>query len=201
MFSGIVSELGAAVAGADAGGGRLQVAAPGLAADLRVGDSVAVSGACLTVVAAAAGGFTADVMPETARRTTLGELGPGDAVNLEAALAYGDRVGGHLVSGHVDAVGRVLETREDSGAVWATIAMPRDIARYLVEKGCVAVDGISLTVVDALADRFTVSLIPHTLATTTAGRWRSGSRVNLEADLMAKYVQRGLATAVPEPLR
>jgi riboflavin synthase len=192
VFSGIVSELGEVLVEVGLQGGRLQVAAHGLPADLRIGESVAVSGTCLTVVEMAGGGFSADVMPETARRTTLGSLRSGDPVNLEPSLAFGERVGGHLVSGHVDAVGTVIETHPEGGARWVTIALPGALARYTVEKGSIAVDGISLTVVDAGRDRFTVSLIPHTLASTTAQHWRAGSTVNLEADMAAKYVQRGL---------
>ena len=195
MFSGIVSDVGEVVGEAGPQGGRLRIAAGKLPADLRIGDSMAVSGACLTVVDLPAGGFAVDVMPETASRTTLGALRRGDAVNLEAALAYGERVGGHLVSGHVDAVGTVIETHPDGDARWVTIGLPETLARFVVEKGCIAIDGISLTVVAAAGDRFTLSLIPHTLATTTAKSWRAGSRVNLEADLMAKYVQRGLEPA------
>jgi riboflavin synthase len=192
MFSGIVSEVGEVGGEVGPQGGRLRVAARGLPADLRIGESVAVSGICLTVVEIPGGGFSADVMPETARRTTLGTLRRGDGVNLEPSLAFGERVGGHLVSGHVDAVGTVIETHPEGGARWVTIALPETLARYVVEKGCIAVDGISLTVVDAARDRFTVSLIPHTLAATTAQHWRAGSGVNLEVDLAAKYVQRGL---------
>ena len=197
MFSGIVTELGEVLAEVGPQGGRLRVGAHGLPPDLRIGESMAVSGICLTVVEMAVGGFSADVMPETARRTTLGTLRRGDAVNLEPSLAFGERVGGHLVSGHVDAVGTVIETHPEGQALWVTIALPDTLARYTVEKGSIAVDGISLTVVDAGHDRFTVSLIPHTLATTTAGKWRPGSAVNLEADLAAKYAQRGLGWAAP----
>ncbi len=192
MFSGIVTELGEVLEEVGPQGGRLRVGARGLPADLQIGESVAVSGTCLTVVEREGGGFTADVMPETARRTTLGTLRRGDAVNLEPSLAFGERVGGHLVSGHVDAVGTVIATHPEGEARWVTIALPDTLARYTVEKGSIAVDGISLTVVDAGHDRFTVSLIPHTLATTTAGSWKAGVPVNLEADLAAKYVQRGL---------
>jgi riboflavin synthase len=193
MFSGIVEELGE-VAGNDiAGHGRLWIAARQVVRDLTVGDSVAVNGCCLTVVAADARGFTADVMPETARRTTLAGLSPGDPVNLEAALALGDRVGGHMVTGHVDAVGTVVETRDEGNARWTSFAAPSQVVRHLVEKGCVAVDGVSLTVVSVAADRFTVSLIPHTLAVTTAQGWQPGRRVNLEVDLIARYVERSLS--------
>jgi riboflavin synthase len=193
MFSGIVEELGEVAENAIESQGRLRIAAREVLRDVAVGDSIAVNGCCLTVIAANGHGFTADVMPETARRTNLGVLEPGDPVNLEAALAYGDRVGGHMVTGHVDAVGTVCETRDEANARWTAIAAPAGVIRRLVDKGCVAVDGVSLTVVDVLDDRFTVSLIPHTVAVTTARRWQVGRRVNLEVDLIARYVERSLA--------
>ena len=189
MFSGIVVASGEVVA---AGSGRLVVSAPELAERLGVGDSVAVDGACLTVAELTGGGFAADVMPETLHRTILGRLQPGDRVNLEPALTLGDAVGGHLVTGHVDAVGTVTALREDGNARWATIDTEPDLAPLIAEKGSVAVDGISLTVVDVFDSAFTVSLIPHTLMTTTAGRWTVGSRVNIEVDLIARYVRRAV---------
>jgi riboflavin synthase len=194
MFSGIVSGMGLVTA---TGGGHLVVESRALDRTLRAGDSVAVNGVCLTVADLPAGGFVADVMPETERRTTLGSLRPGDALNLERGLALGDPVGGHLVAGHVDAVGTITLLREDGNARWATIDVPPELSPLIAEKGCVAVDGISLTVVDALRASFTVSLIPHTLAHTTAGSWSAGSRVNVEADLIARYVQRLLGAALP----
>lgn len=203
MFSGIVEELGRVVRNAVDTEGRLEIAATTLPGELGVGDSVSVSGCCLTAVEIGASGFVADVMPETARRTTLGDLAAGDPVNLEAAMAYGDRVGGHIVSGHIDAIGLVTEERDEGNARVVTIAAPDAVCRYVVPKGCVAIDGISLTVVDAFPDRFSVSLIPHTVAVTTARCWDVGVRVNLEADLLAKYVERGLAAyaALPVPAR
>jgi riboflavin synthase len=193
MFSGIVEELGAVERNAIVEEGRLQVAADAALRDVAVGDSIAVNGCCLTVVAFGEGGFVADVMPETARRTNLGALQPGDAVNLEAALRMGDRVGGHMVTGHVDAVGEVAACTPEANAVLVRVEAPVAVLRYVVEKGCVAVDGISLTVVSVDAQSFTVSLIPHTMAVTVAGRWVPGSAVNLEADMVAKYVEKGLA--------
>jgi len=190
MFSGIVSEMGVVTAN---GSGRLAVESRAVSGSLHTGDSVAVNGVCLTVVDLPVDAFVADVMPETERRTTLGSLRPGDAVNLEASLALGDPIGGHLVAGHVDAVGTITMLRDDGNARWATIDGGPELAPLIAEKGCVAVDGISLTVVDALPASFTVSLIPHTLAHTTAGSWSAGSRVNIEADLVARYVQRALA--------
>ena len=193
MFSGIVEEMGS-VAGNDIDrAGRLRVAARTVVADVAIGDSIAVNGCCLTVIDADAGGFTADVVPESARRTNLGELQPGDPVNLEAALRAGERIGGHMMSGHVDAVGIVASLTPEGNMVVVRVDAPPEVLRYVVEKGCIAVDGISLTVVGVDAAGFTVALIPHTLAVTRAGRWRPGSRVNLEADLVAKYVEKGLA--------
>jgi len=193
MFSGIVEELGSVARNAIESEGRLEVAAQAVVRDVAIGDSIAVNGCCLTVVAGDAEGFTADVMPETARRTNLGELGPGDPVNLEAALRAGDRIGGHMMSGHVDGVGRVVSLAPEGNMVVVRVDAPEAVLRYVVEKGCVAVDGISLTVVSVDATGFTVALIPHTLEVTRAGRWQPGSRVNLEADLVAKYVEKGLA--------
>jgi riboflavin synthase len=190
MFSGIVEGLGAIRVRDE---GRLGVAAPALTDGVRLGDSVAINGACLTVAEISGGGFIADVMPETLARTTLGALRAGDTVNIERALAFGDRIGGHMVTGHVDATGTVTALRDDGNARWATIDAPLDLLTMVAEKGCVAVDGISLTVVDVFATAFTVSLIPHTLENTTAGSWSVGSMVNLEVDLIARYVAGALA--------
>ncbi len=156
----------------------------------RAGDSIAVNGVCLTVRETAGGGFTADVMPETARVTSLGRLRPGDPVNLERALRLGDRLGGHLVTGHVDGVGEVLGRQPLDNAFILDIAAPPQVARYLVPRGSVAVDGVSLTVVSHTEDGFRVSIIPHTAESTTLGRVRRGDPVNLEADLVGKYVAR-----------
>jgi len=192
VFSGIIETLGEVC---DRHEGRLEVAPSTPFHGLEVGESVAVNGACLTVAAVTGAGFAADVMPETLRRTTLGGLTRGATVNLERALQIGDRIGGHLVTGHVDATGAVAALREDANARWATITAPEDLIALVAEKGSIAVDGISLTVVDVFDAGFTVSLIPVTLAGTTAGSWTVGSRVNLEADLIARYVARSLATA------
>jgi riboflavin synthase len=193
MFSGIVEELGKVERNAISEEGRLQVAASSVLRDVAIGDSIAVNGCCLTVVAASGAGFVADVMPETARRTNLGALQPGDAVNLEAALRMGDRIGGHMVTGHIDAVGTIAACTREANAVLVRVEAPVEVLRYVVEKGCVAVDGISLTVVSVDASSFTVSLIPHTTAVTVAGGWAPGSAVNLEADMVAKYVEKGLS--------
>ena len=187
MFSGIIQELGQV---RESRSGKLAVACDALASHLTVGDSVAVSGACLTVSAVVAGGFVADVMPETLHRTILGGLRSGDSVNLERALTLGDVVGGHLVTGHIDATGTVTATRDDGTARWITVEAPPQTLALLAEKGSVAIDGISLTVVDVFDTGFDVSLIPHTLRVTTAGGWQPGARVNLEVDIIARYVQR-----------
>lgn len=192
MFSGIVEELGR-FDSADAVSGRVRLDCGEVLRGARRGDSIAVSGCCLTLVDFISGGFVADVMPETLSRTTLGSLTAGDPVNLEAAMRHDGRVGGHLVTGHVDGVGTITATRVDGNATWVTVAPPAELLPLLVEKGCVAIDGISLTVVEVGEDFFTVSLIPHTLENTTAARWRRGTRVNLEGDLVAKYVQHGIA--------
>lgn len=190
MFSGIVSALGKVRGIAEE---RLEIEASALAEGLGLGDSVAVNGVCLTVATVAAGGFGADVMPETMARTALGGLGPGDAVDLEPALRLGDRVGGHLVTGHVDAVGVVTELRDEGNARRVTVQVPGNLMPFLAEKGSVAADGISLTVTAVGDVTFTVSLIPHTLRSTVAGSWRAGSRVNVEVDMVARYVTRVLA--------
>lgn len=192
MFTGIVEEIGR-VASVDAAAGRIRLDCGEVLRGARRGESMSVSGCCLTVTDFISGGFVSDVMPETFARTTLGSMHRGDPVNLEAALRHDGRVGGHLVTGHVDGVGEVTGCRVDGNATWVAVASPEELLPLLVEKGCVAIDGISLTVVAVDAAGFTVSLIPHTLQTTIAGAWRVGSAVNLEGDLVAKYVQRGIA--------
>ncbi len=235
MFTGIIEAQGTVAAlrpaaGPAAGGdgARLVVAAPAaLAAALRLGDSVAVNGCCLTVVELTGSGFAADLVAETLHRTALGGLAPGDRVNLERPLAVGDRLGGHIVQGHVDGVGRVLArtpvdpegSGEPPGGVRGTlkgcpgqpggapvnregsvelrVRLDPALARYLVEKGSVAVDGVSLTVARVGQDWFTVALIPHTLAVTTLGGRRPGDPVHLEVDVLAKYVERLLVPYAP----
>ena len=191
MFTGIVEELGAVVALDRIGdSARLRVHGPAVCSDARPGDSIAVNGVCLTVTQMQDGTFTADVMRETLARSSLSALEVGDPVNLERAVRADSRLGGHLVQGHVDAVGRV-ESREP-GERWEAvrIAVPPGVVRYVVPKGSIAVDGVSLTVVDVDADSFTVSLIPETLARTTLGNAPVGSAVNLEVAVLAKYVER-----------
>ena len=190
MFSGIIESLGAVRARTR---DRIEIEPRTRFQHLEIGESIAVNGACLTVAAISDAGFTADVMPETWHRTTLGELTDGATVNLERALRLGDRVGGHMVSGHVDGTGIVTALREDANARWVTIATPDDLIDLVAEKGCIAVDGISLTVVDVFEAAFTVSLIPVTVAATVAGAWRVATTVNLEVDLIARYVERILA--------
>jgi len=192
MFSGIVEELGRIAAEQNGDRGRLAIDAGRAVAGASEGDSIAVNGVCVTIASLAGSGFSADVMPETLGRTTLGTLHPGAAVNLERSLALGDRIGGHMVTGHVDAVGTVTAVRDDGNARWVTIDAPHALMPMIAQKGSIAVDGISLTVVDVFETAFTVSLIPFTLENTTAGGWSAGTNVNLEVDLVSRYVVRAL---------
>lgn len=193
MFTGLIRALGEVrEARAIPAGRRLVVATGGLPRPPAPGDSVCVSGVCLTAVETRDGATAFDAIPETLQRTTLGGLRPGDRVNLEPSLRMGDPLDGHLVAGHVDAVGEVV-ARGGPG-VTVRIRFPRDLARFVAPKGSLALDGISLTVVEAGADDCTVALIPETLARTTAGAWAPGARVNVEVDLFARYVARVLAT-------
>jgi riboflavin synthase len=170
-----------------------------LAADLRDGDSVAVNGVCLTAVGAGADGFGADVMHETLRRSSLGEAAPGARVNLDLPLRAADRLGGHVVQGHVDGLGAIGEMRDDGFARIVSIAAAPDLLRYVVEKGSIAVDGISLTVAEVDGEHFAVSLIPETLERTTLGAATKGAPVNLEVDILAKYVEKLLDSRSPTP--
>jgi riboflavin synthase len=190
MFTGLVAGTGA-VESLDRGddGLRLRVRTD-LASELGPGDSVAVNGVCLTAVESDAAGFSADVMAETLRRSSLGPLAAGDEVNLELPLRAGDRLGGHMVQGHVDATGRVAAVSEDGFARVVRIAAPPEVLRYVVEKGSIAVDGVSLTVASVDVDGFTVSLIPETLERTNLGTAAPGRVVNLEVDVVAKYVEK-----------
>ena len=192
MFTGIIEELGSVRAiDRREGGARLEIAASTVLADARPGDSIAVNGCCLTVVDRGDGWWAADVVIETLERTALGSLERDDPVNLERPLRLSDHLGGHLVQGHVDAVGRVAaRTPLADGSTRFTFSAPPDALRYVVEKGSVAVDGISLTVAALGDDSFDVAVIPHTLAVTTLGHKNPGAAVNLEADLIAKYVER-----------
>ncbi len=194
MFTGIIEEKGR-VSGVDPSG-KLRVRASRVLEGTRVGDSIAVSGVCLTVVEVGPGGFAVDVMPETLRSSTLGELRPGATVNLERAMGAAGRFGGHIVNGHVDAVGTVVSLGRERNAVVLRFEAPADVCRYMVPKGSVAVDGISLTVVEARRDWFSVSVIPHTLDQTTLSDARPGARVNIEVDIIAKYVEAFLSGRV-----
>jgi riboflavin synthase len=192
VFTGIIEELGSVRAiDRREGGARLEIAASTVLADARAGDSIAVNGCCLTVVDRGDGWWAADAVIETLERTALGSLERDDPVNLERPLRLSDHLGGHLVQGHVDAVGHVaVRTPLADGSVRFTFSAPPDALRYVVEKGSVAVDGISLTVAALGDDSFDVAVIPHTLAVTTLGHKDPGAAVNLEADLIAKYVER-----------
>lgn len=189
MFTGLVETLGTVVRRTPDGGGgaNLTIACP-FAADLTLGESVAVNGACLTVVEHTPDDFHAQLGPETLQRTCLGALKSGDRVNLERSLRAGDRLGGHFVQGHVDGVGRIAD-RSRQGE-WETVwfACPTDLTRLMVPKGSVAVDGVSLTLVEVARERFSVMLIPHTLTMTTLGVKQSGDEVNIETDMLAKHV-------------
>jgi riboflavin synthase len=196
MFTGLIDALGI-VKGVDADdpGRNLAITAIPYAGEVQIGDSVAVNGVCLTVVRREGPHFKFQAGPETLRRTNLGELGVGDRVNLERPLRPSDRMDGHFVQGHVDGIGRIAE-RNPQGE-WETvwISSPPELTRYMASKGSVAVDGVSLTLVDVAADRFSVALIPHTLAKTTLGFKQVGASVNLETDILAKYVAKLLANA------
>ena len=193
MFTGLVECLSpVAEVLSEPPGKRLIVREPRFAADATIGESIAVNGCCLTVVAIVDDTLTFEAGPETLARTNLGDLMPGDVVNLERSLQVGDRLGGHYVTGHVDG-GGTLDQRQDD-AEWSTFwfRAPENLMRQMASKGSIAVDGVSLTLVDVERNRFSVALIPHTLSLTTLGQLASGDRVNLETDLLAKYVERQL---------
>lgn len=201
MFTGIVEELGETVAVDDLGdAARLTVRGPQVTQDVANGDSIAVNGVCLTVASTSGDTFTADVMRETLNRSSLGALAPGTPVNLERSVRLADRLGGHLVQGHVDGTGTIIS--RTPAEHWDVVRIglppgPPDLARYVVEKGSVAVDGISLTIVSVSATWFEVSLIPETLKRTTLGAKQPGETVNLEVDVMAKYVEKLLNAQGP----
>lgn len=191
MFTGIVEEMGVVKAvDKTLAGTRLRLLAKQILDDLPLGASVSVNGACLTVADVDDQGFAVDVSPETLSVTTLGELATGDPVNLERAMKLNERIGGHLVSGHVDGVGAIAARQQEGNAVVLTIEAPPEILRYCVTKGSVTVDGISMTI-NGIRDRtFTLAVIPHTAQHTTLGVKQAGARVNLESDLIGKYVER-----------
>lgn len=200
MFTGLVESLGRVVAALPEGAGlRLAVEAGDTAAGVAIGDSICVSGCCLSVVRLEGGHLEFQLGPETLARTTLGGLRPGAAVNLERSLRLSDRLGGHLVTGHVDGIGGLVSQARDGDWVTCRFAAAPALMPHVAAKGSVAVDGVSLTVVDVAADSFSVALIPHTLACTTLGTLAPGALVNLETDLVAKYVDRWLAARGTSP--
>ena len=186
MFTGIVEEVGVV---AKISGNAMTVRASKVTGDLKLGDSIAVNGACLTAVSCGRNEFSVDLTPETMRRTSLGQLSVGRPVNLERALLASDRMGGHIVQGHVDGTGRVMSTKPEGDSIIFRIRVPKRLHRYIVEKGFVAVDGISLTVVKRGASSFTMAVIPYTLNNTNLASLSVGDRVNLEADILAKYIE------------
>ncbi|HVN61796.1 MAG TPA: riboflavin synthase [Gaiellaceae bacterium] len=191
MFTGIVRERGRVVAVEGGSEGvRLRIAAPQTAAHTAVGDSVAINGVCLTATSVADGELAFDAVAETLRRTSLGRLEPASEVNLEPALRAGEPLGGHIVQGHVDGVGRVRSLEPAGEGAALTVEAPPELLRYCVEKGSITVDGVSLTVASLADDAFSIALIPHTLAETTLSRLAPGDEVNLEVDVLAKYVER-----------
>jgi riboflavin synthase len=192
MFTGIVQDLGTVAArelhGVDA---RLVITTKNLdLSQAAIGDSISVQGVCLTVTSLTASTFSADVSHETLSLTTLGQLQPGSQVNLEPALRAGDRLGGHLVSGHVDGIAQVAATSRDGDSLRVKVAVPRELARYIARKGSVTLDGVSLTVNEVEGDTFGINLIPHTQAVTTLGRLQPGVRLNLEVDQIVRYIER-----------
>jgi riboflavin synthase len=193
VFTGLVADLGSVVAVDATGDGVRLTLSTSLAGELSEGDSIAVNGVCLTATATSATGFATEVMNETLRRSSLAAVAPGTRVNLELALRAADRLGGHIMQGHVDGVGSVADVREDGFARVVTIAASPEMLRYVVEKGSIAVDGVSLTVSRIDEDGFDISLIPETLDRTNLGTAVPGTRVNLEVDILAKYVEKLLA--------
>ena len=191
MFTGIVEELGS-IRSVRRGqhSSVLSIAAKDILSDLKVGDSVAVNGVCLTATTVDSGGFTADVMHETLNRSSLGSLTVGSHVNLERAMAANGRFGGHIVSGHIDGTGTITALRKDDNAVWYTISASQELLCYIVEKGSIAIDGISLTVAAVTDQNFSVSLIPHTRAVTNLASKKVGDPLNLETDIIGKYVEK-----------
>lgn len=196
MFTGIVEEVGA-VGRIERGrhSAVLAIEAGRILDDLKIGDSVAVNGVCLTVTSLRSQGFTADVMHETLNRSSLIQLKSGGHVNLERAMPADGRFGGHIVAGHVDGVGRIIQIERDDTAIWYTIQADPAILRYIVEKGSIAIDGVSLTVAKVMADSFSISAIPHTVRNTTLSERRKGDLVNLENDMIGKYVEKLLNPA------
>lgn len=199
MFTGIVEEVGRVERiRAGAKSAILTLQGKLIFSDLKIGDSVAVNGVCLTARTIEGSTFTADVMHETLDRSSLGDLRPGSPVNLERAMAADGRFGGHMVSGHIDGMGRVHDIQQDDNAIWYTIAADPMLTKYIIPKGSVAIDGISLTVVDVAQEHFRVSIIPHTAKETILSHKNVGDKVNLENDLIGKYVEKLLSYRQPE---
>lgn len=199
MFTGIVEELGTVRSvRRGAHSSVLSISAKEVLSDLKVGDSVAVNGVCLTATTVDSGGFTADVMHETLNRSSLGALTAGSHVNLERAMAANGRFGGHIVSGHIDGTGIITALKQDDNALWYTVSAPPALLRYIVEKGSVAIDGVSLTVAAVGESWFSISAIPHTVAVTLLGEKGVGDVVNLENDVIGKYVEKLLRPQTPE---
>ena len=197
MFTGIIEEIGEILAvQRNADSMILTIKAEKILDDIQVGDSVATNGVCLTVVGIAGSSFQADVMHETMRRSALGKLKIGSRVNLERAMRADARFGGHMVSGHIDGTGSITDIRKDDNAVWYTIAAQSHILHYIIDKGSIAIDGISLTVAAVSKEDFSVSIIPHTLQQTTLARRRTGDLVNLENDMVGKYIEKFLTEGV-----
>ncbi|HKK10895.1 MAG TPA: riboflavin synthase [Bacteroidales bacterium] len=194
MFTGIIEDKGVVeMVKPGEKSATLTIRSEEIVSDLKVGDSVAVNGVCLTVTYFDKSRFTVDAVPETMSRSNLGMLKAGSRVNLERALQVGGRMGGHMVSGHVDAEGEIRKIEKDENAVWFTIGMASEQIKYLIPKGSVAVNGISLTVVDVEEDSFTISVIPHSLSETTLNEMKTGDKVNIEVDMTAKYIERFLS--------
>jgi len=200
MFTGLIEAMGEVLTFEQVPGGARLVLATPLGAEFGVGESVAVNGVCLTVVEQNDHAAAFDLGPETARVTALGTLAPGAAVNLERAVRADARLGGHFVLGHVDGVGAITDVRPEADFTWVTVNYPPELASGLVLKGSVAVDGISLTVARLTDEQFDVQIVPHTATHTTMRRWRSGTVVNLECDVIGKYVARAVALAWTRPL-
>ena len=195
MFTGIVTDVGRLAAIKSGSGSRLSIETAYDTNSFDLGASIACSGACLTVVDKGAGWFAVDVSNETLSATTIGDWAQGTEINLERALRFGDELGGHLVSGHVDAVAQIVECRPDGDSLRFTVEVPETLSRYVAPKGSVALDGVSLTVNEVAGARFGVNIIPHTLSCTTLKNLKPGHRVNFEADLLARYVVRALGHA------
>lgn len=191
MFTGIIEEIGKMVRiQSGSAAGKIELKADKVLEDTKIGDSIAVNGVCLTVIELKGDGFVADVMPETLKRSNLGKLSPGSRVNLERAMAMNGRFGGHIVSGHIDGTGMIEKVWREQNAVWYTIHTPKELMRYIVEKGSIAIDGTSLTVAGVTEESFSVSIIPHTLGETVLGEKKANDVVNLENDIIGKYVER-----------